>query len=77
MENKKSFEENLARLEEIVSILEEGKISLENSVELFEEGMKLSKQCNKRIESIEHKISILIEDNGNIREEKFDIGGVK
>lgn len=72
----KTFEENLKRLEEIVSTLEEGNISLENSIELFEEGMKLTKVCNDNIETIENRINILIQDNGNIRAEKFNVSGV-
>ncbi|RBP46654.1 exodeoxyribonuclease VII small subunit [Garciella nitratireducens] len=74
---KKNFEENLTRLEEIVSILEEGKISLEESIDLFEEGMKLTKVCNDELESIEQRIMIVIEENGDKKEEKFDINGVK
>lgn len=72
-----TFEENLVRLEKIVSILEEGKISLEESIDLFEEGIKLSKICNKKLDSIEKKITMLIEENGDIKEEKFNINGVE
>ncbi len=68
---EKSFEENLNRLEEIVSILEDGKISLEESVKLFEEGMDLMKECSKRLDSIENKISVLIQEDGRIKEEPF------
>lgn len=76
LDNKgKSFEENLNRLEEIVSILEDGKISLEESINLFEEGMNLMKVCNKRLDGIENRISILIQENGRMKEEPFDING--
>ncbi len=77
IKKEKTFEENLARLEEIVSILEEGKISLEEGIDLFEEGIKLSKICNNELESIEKKITMLIEENGDIKEEKFDIDGAE
>jgi exodeoxyribonuclease VII small subunit len=72
----KTFEENLKRLEEIVVTLEEGNIALENSIDLFEEGIKLTKLCNDKLETIENRINILIQDNGSIKEEKFNISGV-
>ncbi|HHT51296.1 MAG TPA: exodeoxyribonuclease VII small subunit [Eubacteriaceae bacterium] len=79
MANKeeRSFEENLKRIEEIVTALEEGNISLENSINLFEEGMELTKDCNEKLESIENRINILVNDNGKIKSEKFDINGVE
>lgn len=76
IKKEKTFEDNLKRLEEIVSTLEEGNISLEDSIELFEEGMKLTKVCNDKLEIIENRINILIQDNGSIRAEKFNISGV-
>ncbi len=74
---QKSFEENLQRLEEIVSSLEEGNISLENSINLFEEGMKLTRACNEKLESIENRINILINENGKVKSEKFTIYGAE
>lgn len=50
MENKMTFEKAILRLEEIAKLLEEGKLPLENSVELYKEGMELSVFCNKEIE---------------------------
>ena len=41
------------------------------SVELFEEGMKISKQCNKKLEDAEKRITIILNDNGEIKEEDF------
>lgn len=74
---QKSFEENLQRLEEIVSSLEEGNISLENSINLFEEGMKLTRACNEKLESIENRINILINEGGKVKSEKFTIYGAE
>lgn len=74
---QKSFEENLQRLEEIVSSLEEGNISLENSINLFEEGMKLTRECNEKLESIENRINILINEGGKVKSEKFTIYGAE
>lgn len=73
----KNFEENIKRLEEIVSNLEKGNISLENSIELFEEGIKLTKVCNDKLESIENKINILIQKNGSIKMQEYNISGVE
>lgn len=74
---EKSFEESIKRLEEIVSTIENGNILLEDSIELFEEGMNLTKSCNDKLEAIENRINILIQDKGNIKKEKFNISGVE
>lgn len=72
---EKAFEENIKRLEEIVSKLEQGNIPLEKSVELFEEGIKLTKTCNNELERIENKINILIQDHGSIEMQEYNING--
>ena len=66
-----SFESKLEDLEKIVSELEKGDLSLDNSVNKFEEGMKLSKECNKILEEAQKKITILLEENGEFKEESF------
>jgi exodeoxyribonuclease VII small subunit len=53
------FEEAMKKLEEIVQKLEEGNLPLEKSLELFEEGMKLSKFCSKKLEEAQTKIEVL------------------
>ena len=53
------FEEAMKRLEEIVQKLEDGNLPLEKSLELFEEGMKLSKFCRKKLEEAQTKIEVL------------------
>ena len=55
------FEKQLAALESIVERLEEGDLSLEESVQLFEEGMKLSDACKKELEAAEGKIQLLVD----------------
>lgn len=70
MENK--FEENLEELETIVKELESGKLNLEQSVEKFEEGIKLSKKCNEMLEKAEKKITILLQENEEITETEFN-----
>ena len=66
-----SFEEAMEKLEKIADELENGKASLEESLEIFEEGMKLSKKCNEKIENAEKKITILLEKDGQLKEENF------
>ena len=65
-----TFEESLKRLEEIVHALENGDTPLEESISLFEEGVKLSGYCNKLLESAEQKVTVLTKDaSGVMREE--------
>ena len=70
---KKSFEEQIQELEKIINELENGNLNLDDSVVKFEEGMKISKECNKMLENAEKKITILLNDeNGEKKEENFD-----
>lgn len=71
----KSFEEQMEALEEIVEELEKGELSLEDSVSKFEEGIKISKQCNKTLEEAEKKITILVNQEGEMKEENFETEG--
>lgn len=66
-----SFEESMQKLEEIADELEKGNLSLEESLNKFEEGMKLSKKCNEIIEDAEKKITILLQKDGELVEENF------
>lgn len=71
-EKEENFEDLLKRLEEITTKLEkEEENSLEESMKLFEEGVAISKKCNQEIEKAEQKISILIKENDEIKEENF------
>jgi exodeoxyribonuclease VII small subunit len=56
-----SFEEQLTALESVVERLERGELSLDESVRLFEEGVKLSNACKKELEVAEGKIQLLAE----------------
>ena len=70
---KKSFEEQIQELEKIINELENGNLNLDDSVLKFEEGMKISKECNKMLENAEKKITILLNDeNGEKKEENFE-----
>ena len=56
----KTFEERLARLEELNNSMREGKLPLEEAVSLFEEGIKLAKGLEKDVNKIERKVEILV-----------------
>ena len=66
------FEECLERLEKIVQELEKGDVPLEQSLTLFEEGMKLSNSCRKELEEAEGKVEILLKHNGKLQAETFE-----
>lgn len=66
-----SFEDALDRLEEIVELLESGENQLEKSLELFEEGVKLVKLCNKKLEAVENSVKILVNNSGEMEEKDF------
>ena len=68
---KKNFKENIEDLEKIVSELENGDLNLDDSVSKFEEGIKISKECNKILEEAEKKITILLNKDEEIKEENF------
>ena len=62
-EQPKSFEASLEALEQIVQELERGDLPLEKSLELFERGIGLSRQCQDRLNQAERRIEILLRDN--------------
>jgi exodeoxyribonuclease VII small subunit len=63
-----NFEEQLTALESVVERLERGDLSLDDSVRLYEEGMKLSDACKKELEAAEGKIQILVQQrNGTMK----------
>ena len=62
-EQPKSFEASLDALERIVQQLEQGDLPLEKSLELFEQGIGLSRQCQDRLNQAERRIEILLRDN--------------
>lgn len=61
------FEKKLKRLEEIVESMEDGELPLENSLKLFEEGVKLTKDCHKQLSEAEQKVRLLlgVDEKGN------------
>ncbi len=70
MEN--NFESQMEKLEKIVVELEKGDLNLDESVAKFEEGIKISKECNKTLEEAEKRIIILIKNDDEIKEQDFE-----
>lgn len=68
-----NFEEAMKKLEKIVTELESGNYNLDESVLKFEEGIKIAKQCNNMLENAEKKITILLEKDGELKENNFDV----
>lgn len=70
-----SFEENVKSLETIVAQLERGDLPLEQSIALFEEGMKLSAACKEQLETAEGKVQMLMRQrDGSLEPEPFPPG---
>ena len=67
----KNFEQSMKELEQIAEKLSDGDISLDESIKLFEDGMKLSKSCQKILENAEKKVNILINKDGEFEKEPF------
>jgi len=70
------FEDALKSLEEIVDALEKGDVPLEKSLKIFEEGVKLSRLCNKMLDKAEKKVEILMRnEKGGLEAKPFEGGG--
>ena len=70
--NTVDFESALQELESLVEVLEQGDLSLEESLKKFEQGVKLTRSCQKALQDAEQKVQLLIEKNGQISLEAFD-----
>jgi len=70
---EKTFEASLNDLEKIVKQLEDGDLALEKSLKLFEDGVKLSRECRERLTNAERRIEVLLQDaDGNLKLENLD-----
>lgn len=76
MDKKQNFETNLKELESVVKALESSDISLDEMLNMFEKGIKLTKECTDALDAAEQKITILMKnrENGEMEEEPF--GGI-
>ena len=73
---KPDFEKSLARLEEVVRRLESPQLSLDEAMKLFEEGVALSRECQKQLEDAEGKVEILLKKaDGKLVAEPFEPEG--
>ncbi len=68
-----SFEQAYAQLAEIVNLLERGDLPLEKSLELFQEGVRLTRYCSSKLDEVEGKIETLV--RGGEKTEPFDVKG--
>jgi len=74
---ERTFETSLAELEEIVTKLEEGDLPLEASLELFEKGIKLSRECRDRLANAERRIEVLRKDADGLRADELDTADLR
>lgn len=61
------FEEALDQLEELVEDMENGDLTLEESLKAFEQGIKLTRECQSALSKAEQKVQLLIEENGKLK----------
>ena len=69
---KFNFNKGLLKLEEIISKMESGDLSLEESLKYFEEGVKIHRQCHTALTDAEHRISVLSESDNYNEEKSFE-----
>ena len=70
--SKTTFEQSMKKLEQIVQELESGDLPLEEAMQKFEEGIKLSRLCSEKLDETEKKITLLLQDQkGNVSEKPF------
>ena len=69
---KKTFEEALAKLEQITQDLERGDLDLEDSLKSFDEGIKLADFCNRKLAEAQKKVEILLQEGGTLTSVPFD-----
>ncbi|MFH1092157.1 MAG: exodeoxyribonuclease VII small subunit [Pseudomonadota bacterium] len=73
--NDLTFEEGLSRLEELIQELEDGKLDLDRSLAVFEEGIKLSRVLGQKLDQAEKKLELLLKDEqGQPIIEEFNLG---
>lgn len=71
MSTEKKFEDKIKELEEIIEVLENGDISLDDSIKKYTEAMKLVKECDSELKNIETKVNKIVNENGKL--EDFEI----
>jgi len=69
---EKKFEKALEELEEIVKKMEAGELSLDESLKVFEEGIRLSRFCANRLDEAERKVEILLREDDTLKTKPFE-----
>jgi exodeoxyribonuclease VII small subunit len=69
--SKEKFEEALEKLEEIVRRMEAGEMTLEESLKSFEEGIKLSRLCAKKLDEADRRVELLLREEGELVTKPF------
>jgi exodeoxyribonuclease VII small subunit len=72
-EKQDTFEKNLKQLEDVVTKLEQGDLTLDEAMQLFQDGMRLSKLCSQRLSTVEKEIKKLVAENDKLKLETFEI----
>ncbi len=73
MEKKEpKFEEKIAELEKIIDALENGNIDLDESIEKYTKAMKLVKECDEKLKSIEQQVNQIVSENGKLEPLELD-----
>ena len=70
---EKTFEETMKELEQVVVELEKGDLSLDTAISKFESGIKLSKECESKLDAAEKKINMLVDSGDEMTETPFSI----
>ncbi len=71
-QSKFDFEQALEDLEELVTSMEDGELSLEESLQAFEKGIKLTRECQAALKNAEQKVQVLLNENGDTEELDLD-----
>ncbi len=71
-EKKQKFEDKITELETIINELENGNIPLEDSIEKYTKAMKLVKECDQELKSVEEKVNKIVLENGTLEEFKLE-----
>ena len=66
------FEKTLDELEQLVTSMEDGELSLEESLQAFEKGIKLTRECQTALKQAEQKVQVLINENGDSEDLQVD-----
>ena len=66
--DNKKFEDKVSELEEIISVLESGDVSLDESIKKYTAAMKLVKECDEELKNIEEKVNKIVSENGELKD---------